>query len=137
MGRLSKEEVARFGGAGWALRMCEKEGIEACKKELERRGILDIPLNISNAQLHEFENRVRMNVLNTVMLLSVSVMMDEFEFDRDMLVRYIERFNERSDCLDGDYVRWEEIQQTLQDEINLKLPLTEEILNLHKELHDA
>ena len=74
-----------------------------------------------------------MNVLNTVLLLSVSVMLDEFEFTQDMLIRFIERFNNRSDCLDGDYVRWEEIQNTLQEEINLKLPLTEEILNLHKE----
>ena len=133
MSKLSKEELARFSGADWALRMCEKDGIEACRKELEERGIIGIPLNISKAQLHEFENRVRMNVLNTVLLLSVSVMLDEFEFTQDMLIRFIERFNNRSDCLDGDYVRWEEIQNTLQEEINLKLPLTEEILNLHKE----
>lgn len=133
MSKLSKEELARFSGADWALRMCEKDGVEACRKELEERGIIGIPLNISKAQLHEFENRVRMNVLNTVLLLSVSVMLDEFEFDQDMLIRFIERFNNRSDCLDGDYVRWEEIQNTLQEEINLKLPLTEEILNLHKE----
>lgn len=133
MGKLSKEEVARFSGANWALKLCEKDGIEACRKELEYRGVLEIPLSISKASLHEFENRVRMNILNTVLLLSVSVMLDEFEFDKDMLVRFIERFNGRSDCLDGDYVRWEEIQQSLQEDINLKLPLTEEILNLHKE----
>ena len=133
MSKLSKEELARFSGADWALRMCEKDGTEACRKELEERGIIGIPLNISKAQLHEFENRVRMNVLNTVLLLSVSVMLDEFEFTQDMLIRFIERFNNRSDCLDGDYVRWEEIQNALQEEINLKLPLTEEILNLHKE----
>lgn len=137
MGRLSKEESARFSGAGWALRICETDGIDACRKELEQRGVLNIPLSVSKAQLHEFENRVRMNVLDTVLLMSVSVMLDEFEFDRDMLARFIERFNQRADCLDGDFVSWEDIQKSLQEEINVKLPLTDEILNIHKERKDA
>ena len=132
MGRLSKEEVARFSGANWALAMCEKDGIEACRKELEQRGTLGIPLTITKAALHEFENRTRVNILNTVLLMSVSVMLDEFEFDRDMLEQFIDRFNVKTECLDADFVSWEELQKTLNDEINLKVPLTEEVLNLRK-----
>ena len=38
MGKLSKEEMARFQGAAWALRMVEEKGLEAAQKDLEQRG---------------------------------------------------------------------------------------------------
>ena len=133
MGKLSKEEAARFGGAAWALKICEEQGIEACREEFERRNILQIPLNVTKAQLREFQDRIKQNCLNTICMMSVYVALDEFDLDREQLARFIERFNKRSECLDGDFISWEEIQKTLMEEINLKLPLTEEILMLRKE----
>ena len=133
MSKISKEDLARFSGANWALAMCEKNGIEYCRKELDQRGTLNIPLAISKAALHEFENRTRLNILNTVLLMSVSVMLDEFEFDRDMLARFIDRFNLKTECLNDDFINWEELQGTLDKEINIKLPLADEILNLRKD----
>jgi len=127
MGKLSKEEAARFSGANWLLNYAEEHGIDEARKELERRGVLQIPLNITKAQLREFTERTKMNILRTVLLMSEVVLYDEFDFTRDMLIRFKDRFELKTKCLLGDYVNWEELQMTLKEELDIDCPLTDEI----------
>lgn len=133
MSKLSKEEQARFSGAFWALEQCEKEGTEAFRKELEWRNIIGLPCLITKAQLHKFEENHKLNIIQTVLLMSEMVLADEFDFDRDMLIRFKDRFNKKTACLVDGFVNWEDIQQTLLEELNIKCPLSREILEMGKE----
>lgn len=133
MGKLSKEEAARFSGAAWALRRIEEIGLDEFRKELEWRNVMGIPCTITKAQLHDFEDRNRLNILQTVLLMSMTVLVDEFEFNRDMLLRFRDRFNFKTSCLVDDYVNWEDLQKTLRDELKVECPLNDEILDMRKE----
>lgn len=126
MGKLSKEELARFSGADWALRICEKDGIDACRKELERRGILSIPLKISKQDIDEAVHKIKQNVMATVLLLSCAALNDEFDFDYDQMNRFIKRFNLKAACLVDKFVFWKDLQQTLAEETGIEIPLPEE-----------
>lgn len=128
MGKLSKEELARFSGADWALRICEKDGIDACRKELERRGILSIPLKVSKQDIDEAVHKIKQNVMATVLLLSCAALNDEFDFDYDQMNRFIKRFNLKAACLVDKFVFWKDLQQTLAEETGIEIPLPEEFM---------
>lgn len=127
MGR-NKEENARFAGAAWALEMCEKDGIEACRKELEYRGILHIPLRVTHSQIEEANNYVKRNLMCTMMILSVSTLCDEFDFDKDRVEQFMDRLTVKAKCLIGKYATWKDIKDTIEEEIGIKIPLPDEFL---------
>ena len=67
MSKLSKEELARFQGAAWALRMVEEKGLEEAKKDLEQRGIRNLPLAVNKQDIRKFEEYEKRNTLGTPM----------------------------------------------------------------------
>ena len=70
MSKLSKEELARFQGAAWALRMVEEKGLEATQKDLEQRGIRRLPLACKKQDIREFEQYEKKNTLATVLMMT-------------------------------------------------------------------
>ena len=80
MGKLSKEEVARFGGARWMVDYIKEHGIEEAEKELEQRGIRRMPLGVNKTDLKKFEDYEKKNTMATVLIMSCVALRDEFEF---------------------------------------------------------
>lgn len=121
MSGLSKEERCRYEGADWALRMVEENGLEYTKNELQRRGIYGIPLKINRS---DFNNMYK-NVMYCVLLTACCTLRDEFDFGKERLNRYIQRFNIKAECLRDKYVDWKELQQTIKEETGILFPLPE------------
>lgn len=128
MGKLSKEELARFQGAAWALRLVEENGLEAAQKELEERGIRQMPCGINKADVKRFEQYSKQNTIKTVLLMSLMVMRDEYGFGFDRMNRFIERFNTKTACLVDDYVNWKDIQQTILEETGIHINLPDDFI---------
>lgn len=126
MGKLSKEESARYSGASWMLDKVKKDGIEAAEKELEWRGVKKIPLAVNKADLLKFQDYEKRNTIATVLLMACVTLRDEYGFGRDRMDRFVKRFNEKTSCLVGDYVDWIDLQKTIEEETGLHLPLPEE-----------
>lgn len=126
MSRLSKEETARFSGAEWALRLCEEKGIEGCRKELEGRGLLGMPLRAKKSDVKEYVMYTKDTTLATVLMMACMVLHDEFDFGTVRLNRFIDRFQLKAECLTDDYVDWPDIQKTLEEETGIRLPLPDE-----------
>lgn len=120
---MNKEEKARLSGMSYALKVAKEKGIEGLEQDLRRRGALDIPVAVNMKHLNEFGDRVRNNVLDTVLIMSCVVLRDEFEFGAKRIQRFIERFNLKAECLAGDYVTWGGIQETLKEELGIELDI--------------
>ena len=120
---MNKEEKARLAGMSYALRVAKEKGIEGLEKDIKMRGGLNIPVGINEKALNEYADRVRNNVLDTVLIMSCIVLRDEFSFGEKRIQRFIERFNLKAACLAGDYVTWSEIQETLQEELGIELKI--------------
>ena len=118
---LSKEECARFSGARWLLNLAKEKGLEEAEKELEYRGILHMPLAIKKQDAEKTYS----NIVKCLVLVSAITLWDEFDFDTDKLIKFINRFNVKADCLTQDYTTWESLQQTLQEETGIFLELPE------------
>ena len=128
MGKLSKEELARYSGAGWAIRLAEAKGIEAAKEELKQRGVLNIPLGVKKTDLDQFCETEKTNTLVTVMMMTVVTLRDEFGFGAERIHRFIDRFNNKTKCLLADYVNWEELRDQLAEETGIRIELPEVFL---------
>lgn len=130
MGKLSKEELARFSGAEWMVRYIKEKGIEAAEKELEMRGIRGIPLAVKEGDLVRFSTREKKNTIATMILMACMTLRDEFGFGFDRMNRFIDRFNKKTECLVGKYVSWKDIQETIKEETGLLIPLPDEFLEM-------
>lgn len=115
----------RMSGAAWLLEIVKREGIEEAEKELAKRRACFVPLEIPTARMREFEERVKWNTIDTVMLLSCATLRDEFGFGHDWLCRFIERFKLKSDCLADEDVKWQDYIDTLQKEVGITFTIRE------------
>ena len=130
MGKLSKEELARFSGAEWMIRYIKEKGIEAAERELEMRGVRGIPLAVKEGDLVRFSTREKKNTIATMILMACMTLRDEFGFGFDRMNRFIDRFNKKTECLVGKYVSWKDIQETIREETGLLIPLPDEFLEM-------
>ena len=130
MGKLSKEELARFSGAEWMVRYVKEKGLEAAEKELEMRGVRGIPLAVKEGDLVRFSTREKKNTIATMILMACMTLRDEFGFGFDRMNRFIDRFNKKTECLVGKYVSWKDIQETIREETGLLIPLPDEFLEM-------
>lgn len=125
MSSLSKEELARFSGAEWLLRLVKDKGLEEAERELTQRNVRGIPLKVIKSDLDRMYERERTNLTMCMILISAAVLHDEFEFDVDNLNKFIHRFNLKSECICKDYVSWKDLQQIIKEETGILIPLPE------------
>lgn len=128
MSKLSKEELARFQGAAWALRMVEEKGLEAAQKDLDQRGIRHLPLACQKKDIRAFEEYEKKNTLATVLMMTCMTLRDEYGFGFDRMNRFIRRFNTKTECLVDGYVNWKELQETIREETGILIPLPDEFM---------
>ena len=125
MGKISKEEAARFSGADWMLRFVEENGVDAARKELERRGVRQIPLKINKDDVNNFYQNERNNIMMCTLILAASTLHDEFGFSTERLKRFVDRFNLKATCIAEDYISWEELQEIIHEKTGVYIVLPE------------
>ena len=63
----------RMSGAAWLLEIIKREGIEEAEKELAKRRACFVPLEIPTSKMREYEQKVKWNTIDTVVLLSMNL----------------------------------------------------------------
>lgn len=125
MGRQKELMEGRNQGMEYALRIVETGGIEALKREIKNRGITGISLNVTHEELDRASERIKNQILDTVLTMSLMVLRDEFGFGHERLNRFKERFNFKTECLVDGYTTWAEQLDILRDEAKLELDIRE------------
>lgn len=111
----------RMSGARWMLDYIKENGIEAAEKELKVRGAVFLPMEISTKQLDDMVDRVKMNTIDTMLILSAVTLRDTFDFGKTRIQRFVDRFNEKTECLVDDYCTWEDNIKVLEEETGIHL----------------
>lgn len=130
MARLDKEEVARRSGMMYALKIAKEKGIEGLEEEIKYRNITEIPIAIKRDKLNECIENIKLNTIDTILVLSAVTLRDEFGFGKARLARFIERFNLKTDCLVEDYCTWDDLRQNLEEECGIKLSIRQNNQNV-------
>lgn len=112
---MSKEERLRAEGMAFCARYLESHNYDgyALAEEIKRRGASHVPIGISPSEEHEYENRVRRSCLDTVLVMSLVVLHDEFGFGHSRLDRFKARFNLKSEAMGKGLTTWREQQEIL------------------------
>lgn len=134
MGKLSKEECARFSGAVWLLEFAKEHGLEEAEKEVERRGIRNMPLKLKDSDVDVFVNTERTNIMNCLLLDTLLTLHDVFDFTNDDCQKFIVNWNKTVDSLAKETIQWKELRDIVNEELGIYVKLCEE---LEKEGHEG
>lgn len=129
MSKLSKEEQARFSGAVWLLEYAKKHGLAEAEKEVERRGIRQMPLKLNNADVDVFVSTERDNISKCMLVDTISTLHDEFGFEREQCEQFVKRWNNKISCVADGYINWRELRDSVYEELGIWIPLSKELEN--------
>ncbi|BFK24959.1 hypothetical protein [Blautia producta] len=123
MSSRNKEMQARTEGMAYALRIAREKGIEELEKEIKFRNLTGISLNLSRKDLNQASEKIKEMTMDTFTILTVAVLHDEFGFGEKRCQRFIDRMNQKADCLIDDFCAWDDYIRTIKDELNLNLQI--------------
>ena len=121
--KINKEEKARREGMSYALRIAKEKGIDGLEEELNFRNCTNIPIGYSRSACDEEIYRIKTRTCDTIMALWIHTIADELGFGSVRLQRLIDRFEERADCISGDYCTWKDVFNVLKEEKKLELKM--------------
>ena len=130
MARMDKEEIARRSGMMYALKIAKEKGIEGLEEEIKYRNITEIPIALPRAKIDECIENIKLNTIDTMLILSAVTSRDEFGFGKERLARFIERFNLKTDCLVGEYCTWDDLRENLAEECGVQLSIRQNNQNV-------
>lgn len=120
---MNKEMQWRNEGMAYALKIAREKGIEGLEDECKFRNVTYIPQNISRAVCDEAINKIKLNTIDTMLIMAVTVLMDEFEFSKFQIDLFIKRFTSKTDCVVGNYCTWEDLIDDIKQEYGIELSI--------------
>lgn len=121
-------------GMHYSLDFIKKHGIEAFEEELKFRRNTNVPLRIARKAYEEAVekelDRSRQCILETVLIVAVTCLRDEFDFGKKRVARFIERYNLKTACLMDPEISgltWKDLQEYLKEELGLDMTINGQI----------
>ena len=100
-----KEFEARMQGMIYAVNIVKEQGIEALERDISKRGVYKIPLNMSEKQFNEFVSMIGEGSKNAVFAIVYVVLCEDFGFGEKRLNKFAEGFIKRfEDVFKMDYM---------------------------------
>ncbi len=119
MGKRNRESEARLDGMSYALRQIDAKGVEEFRKEIKWRGANNVGLTITPEEIRSASTSIEDMVYTTVMTISMLALHDEFDFSKEMLEQFLNRFNDKMEGLNERYVEWGDYIHILEEETGI------------------
>lgn len=113
----------RTDGMEYALRIVKEKGIEALEKEVKVRTWSGISLRITAEEINEASEKIKHMVLDTMTIMTVLTLHDEFGFGRKRIQQFLDRFTLKAECIIEDYATWQDYQGIIRKELGFDLNL--------------
>lgn len=107
-------------GMDYACKIAKEKRTDVLVEECKFRKKTGIPITVERKKCDEAIERIKMNTIDTIRILSLCVLRDEFGFGKDRLKRFAERFEKKTDCLVDEFVNWEDIIENIKEETGLE-----------------
>ena len=96
--------------AGWedglmmALDIVKKDGVEALEKEIQFRNVTGIRMPLAKKDLDKATVKIKEQLLDTVTVLSVATLHDEFGYGEKRLNKFIDEYQKQLEAYNSGYV---------------------------------
>lgn len=119
--KINDYMTGREDGLLMALDIVKKGGVEALEEEIRFRNLSGIRMPLAKKDLEKATLKIKEQLLDTVTVLSVATLHDEYGFGEKRCKKFIERFNLKAECLVDDMASWDDYIQAIRDELGLEL----------------
>lgn len=120
---MNKEEIARREGMAYAFKIAKEKGVDALEEEIKFRNATKIPTSVNRKVCNDVIEKIKNNTIDTVLIMSVAVLHDEFGFGTKRLKQFMDRFNLKTDCLCDGYVTWQDFIDDISANLGLELTI--------------
>lgn len=127
MSNLKDYDRGRNDGLAMALRIAEEDGIEGLRKEIKFRGVTGIHTALAKKELDQASKQIKEMTLDTMIVLAVATLHDEFDFGQKRCQRFMDRLELKAGCLIDDLATWPDYIKAIKDEIGLELSIRENL----------
>ena len=127
MSNLKDYNRGRNDGLAMALRIIESDGIEGLRKEIKFRGVTGIHTALAKKELDQASKQIKEMTLDTMIVLAVATLHDEFDFGQKRCQRFMDRLELKAGCLIDDLATWPDYIKAIKDEIGLELSIRENL----------
>lgn len=108
-----------------ALEIVKNEGVEALEKEIKFRNVTGIRTALAKKDINRATIKIKEQTVDTVTILSVATLHDEFGFGTQRCDRFIKRFNKKAECIMDDMASWNDYIKTIKEELGIELGIRE------------
>lgn len=108
MSKVDEMNTARLQGMDYAFRQIKKEGLDEFEKELRWRMNHGISIRLTQKELDQSSMEFKRQFVAMTVCVVILVLHDEFDFDREQLKQFENRYNVKSESLLSDYVNWDD-----------------------------
>lgn len=119
MGNMNKERRAYMDGMAYALKIAKESGIEGLEKEIEFRGLTNVPLNVSSAELIAAARVRAKDELQFVATATASTLTEHIKMPPSRVLDYLREFNRRVALYQHNPEEYEAAQARLNLNIGL------------------
>lgn len=127
MSNLKDYNRGRNDGLAMALRIVESDGIEGLRKEIKFRGVTGIHTTLAKKELDQASKQIKEMTLDTMIVLAVATLHDEFDFGQKRCQRFMDRLELKAGCLIDNLATWPDYIKAIKDEIGLELSIRENL----------
>ena len=108
MSKVDEMNTARLQGMDYAYRQIKKEGLDEFEKELRWRMNHGISIRLTQKELNQSSMEFKKQFVAMTVCVAILVLCDEFDFDREQLKQFENRYNIKSESILSDYVSWDD-----------------------------
>lgn len=119
MSKLDDINRARVDAMEYATRQIKAIGMDAWEKELKLRMGSGLTLPISRKDLDREADALQNLIIRQCLLMSLAVVLDEFDFTREQLAQFAARYNRKADCMGADYHLWQDYADMMKEEYDI------------------
>lgn len=127
MSNLKDYDRGRNDGLAMALRIVESDGIEGLRREIKFRGVTGIHTTLAKKELDQASKQIKEMTLDTMIVLAVATLHDEFDFGQKRCQRFMDRLELKAGCLIDNLATWPDYIKAIKDEIGLELSIRENL----------
>lgn len=120
---LKSYQDGRKDGLLLALKLVKEGGLENLEKEISFRSLTGINTALARKDLDRASDPIKAMVIDTVCVMSIHVLHDEFGFGPSRIQRFMERFQEKADCLEHGNLDWDDIVKINQEELGIDMQI--------------
>ena len=120
--KINDYMTGREDGLLMALDIVKKDGVAALEKEIQFRNVTGIRMPLAKKDLDKATVKIKEQLLDTVTVLSVATLHDEFGFGEKRLTKFIDEYQKQLEAYNSEYVeRVSDFTTVLKEECGIEL----------------